>query len=312
MHALLLLSEVLAGSGPWVIGTGSRDAFFAVESQRLTRLAIQTAKDEETVIDVGEGLSTFGAKGILTYGLRPGFDLSVTVPWYRVIANRTDAQVCTDLGMSACQTTQGVGILSVNAKALIIDELYGAPLSLSLGGEARYGSFTAPARERITNIGEGTFDLGPALAIGRSMGLGKQGGYLSMWMDGGYRFRFSNTDSYPSTSTGVPGGEVYGDASMLIAAIPWLALGPTVTGLWRPAGLDWYQLDLSDVDRFSALRIYNVRVGGNVVIRTAELPDAATPLSLTVGALRTVAALNNPTDATIVSIGLSVNQPAGG
>lgn len=312
MLALLLLGETLAGSGPWVIGAGSRDAFFAIESQRLTRLAIQTAPDEETVIDVGEGLSTLGAKGIFTYGLRPGFDLSLTVPWYRVIASRPDDPLCADLGLSACQTTQGIGILSVQAKGLLLDELYGAPVSLSLGAEARYGSFTASDRERITNIGEGTFDLGPVVAVGRSMGLGSDGAYISAWAEGGYRLRASNTDSYPGTSTGVPGGELHGDASLLLAPSGWLAVGPMLSGLWRPSGLDWYQLDLGDIDRFSALRVYNVRVGGMAIVRTAELPDIPSSLAFTCGVLRTVAAMNNPTDATIVSVGLSINQPAGG
>ena len=82
------------------------------------------------------------------------------------------------------------------------------------------------------------------------------------------------------------------------------------TGLWRPGGLDWYELDLTDTDRFAALRVYNVRVGGMVIVRTIS-PTDTDNLSFTFSALRTVAAMNNPTDVTIFSIGLSVNQPSG-
>lgn len=306
---LLISGLALAGSGPWVIGSGSRDAFFALESQRLTRLSIQTAADTSDVVDVGEGLSTFGAKGIFTYGVRPRMDLSVTVPWYRVQANRTDHELCGALGMGACRTTQGIGIVAVSGKGLLLDELYGSPVSLSLGGEARYGMFTAPDRERITNIGEGTFDIGPTFAVGRSMGTAS--GYSSAMLQGGYRYRFANTDAYPGASAGVPGGELFSDASFLWAPSTWLALGPVASGLWRPGGLDWYELDLTDTDRFSALRVYNVQVGGSVIVRTTT-PDITNNLAFTFGALRTIAAMNNPTDVTIVSIGLSINQPAGG
>ena len=298
-----------AGSGPWVVGSGSRDTFFALESQRLTKLSIETSADTTEVIDVGEGLSTFGAKGLFPYGVRPRMDLTVAVPWYRVQANRTDHELCGALGMGACRTTQGIGIISVSGKGLLLDELYGSPVSLSLGGEVRYGSFTAPDRERITNIGEGTFDIGPTAAIGRSIGTGS--GYSSAMLQGGYRYRFANTDAYPGAPDAVPGGEVFGDAGVLWAPSAWLAVGPMVSGLWRPGGLDWYELDLTDTDRFSALRVYNVQVGGSVIVRTVT-PDSPDNLAFTFGALRTIAAMNNPTDVTLVSVGLSINQPAGG
>ncbi|MFT5682025.1 MAG: hypothetical protein ACI8RZ_002943 [Myxococcota bacterium] len=308
LFGLLIAGTAQAGSGPWVIGSGSRDAFFALESQRLTKLSIQTAADKTEEVDVGEGLTTIGAKGIFTYGVRPRMDLTVAVPWYRVQANRTDHELCDALGLGACQTTQGIGIISVSGKGLLLDELYGSPVSLSVGGEARYGAFTAADRERITNIGEGTFDIGPIVAIGRSIGTGT--GYSSALIQGGYRYRFVNTDGYPGASSGVPGGEVFGDSSVLWAPSSWLAVGPTVSGLWRPGGLDWYELDLTDTDRFSALRIYNVRAGGMVIVRTAS-PDNSNHLAFTFGALRTIASMNNPTDVTLVSIGLSINQPAG-
>ena len=307
MVALLLAGLAAAGSGPWVVGTGSRDAYFGVESQHLSQLAIETESGSE-VIDVGEGLNTLGAKAIFTYGVRPRVDISAVVPWYRVMASRPEHELCVALGLSACRTTQGIGILAIRGKGLLLDELYGSPVSLSLGAEVRYGSFTAGNRERITNIGEGTFDLGPMLAIGRSMGVGS--GYASAMLEGGYRFRQANTDSYPSASGGVPGGEIFADSSLLIAPTSWFVVGPVLSGLWRPSGLDWFEVDLADIDRFAALRIYNVRAGGMVILRNAD-PTASSNLAFSFSALKTIAAMNNPTDVLIVSIGLSINQPAG-
>ena len=311
MLVFLFSGIAAAGSGPWVVGTGSRDAFFALESQRLTKLEVQTSANKSEVIDVGEGLSALGAKGIFTYGVRPRMDLSITVPWYRVQANRPDHELCDALGMSACRTTQGLGLLEVSGKGLLLDELYGSPVSLSLGGQARMGSFTAPDRARITNIGEGTFDIGPTMAIGRSIGTG--GGYSSVMVEGGYRYRFSNTDSYPGFSGGVPSGEVFGNSSILWAPSNWLSIGPIASGLWRPEGLDWYELDLTDTDRFSALRIYSVLVGGGVTVRAPKLTESTSEnLAVTCSVLRTVAERNNPTDVTVFTVGLGINQPAGG
>ena len=53
---------------------------------------------------------------------------------------------------------------------LALDELYGPPLSLAVGGELRVGTFTAPERAQLTNLGEGTTDLGAFLSAGRSGG----------------------------------------------------------------------------------------------------------------------------------------------
>jgi hypothetical protein len=311
MLTFLLTGIAAAGSGPWVVGTGSRDIFVALESQRLTELEIQTGANKSEVIDVGEGLSTLGAKAIVTYGLRPRMDLSVSLPWYRVQANRADHELCDALGLGACRTTQGIGLIEVSGKGLLLDELYGSPLSLSIGGQARMGSFTAPERARITNIGEGTFDIGPTMAIGRSVSTG--GGYSSIMVEGGYRYRFSNTDSYPGFKGGAPSGEAFGNSYILWAPSNWLAMGPMASGLWRPDGLDWYEIDLGDIDRFSVLRISSVMVGGMVTVRTPNLTESSSDnLAVIFSVLRTVAERNNPTDVTVFSVGLSINQPAGG
>ncbi|MEL6342652.1 MAG: hypothetical protein AAFV53_05940 [Myxococcota bacterium] len=305
--ALLAPGTARAGSGPWVLGAGASSLFLGIESQRLTMLSIQTAPDTTDEIEVGEGLSTLGVKGIVSYGLLPRIEASVQVPWFRVQANRQDEEVCAALGLGACRTTQGVGIIEARAKALLVDELRGSPLSVSVGVLARYGAFTAPTRQRITNIGEGTFDLGPTLAIGRIGGLGRWSGYWSAWADLGWRYRFGNTDDFPSIDGPVPGSEYTGDVELLVSPGDGrIGFGPAVTGFWRPNGVDWYELErdgtLTDVDRFSALRVYNIRVGGEILVRGR----AGTTLS--VSGQRVVVALNNPTDVLVFTIGLSFNR----
>jgi hypothetical protein len=70
-----------------------------------------------------------------------------------------------------------------------------------------------------------------------------------------------------------------------------------VGGLWRPWGLDFYEVDLTDPDRFAALRVANVRVGGTAVVR-------ADSVALAVSFLQTVYGFNNPTDTFVVDVGL--------
>lgn len=292
-----------AGAGPWVLGTGSSNFFFGLESQRLTQLTIQTAPNTTDTVDVGEGLSSFGAKGIVTYGLLPRVEVELQVPWFRVQANREDDPLCETLGLGACQASQGIGIVEARAKALLLDEIAGSPFSASLGISARYGLFTADTRQRITNLGEGTFDLGPIASIGRSGGLPVVDGYWSGWIDLGWRYRFANTDDFPEANEPVPGSEFTGEAEFLISpGAGRVGLGPAVTALWRPQGLDWFELDLTDVDRFSALRVYNVRVGGEVLVRGRE------NATLSIGVLRAVAVRNNPSDVLVFTIGLSFNR----
>ncbi|MFT4976952.1 MAG: hypothetical protein ACI8S6_002857 [Myxococcota bacterium] len=298
-------STALAGSGPWVVGAGSTSLFAAVEAQRLTMLSTQTP-DGPVDVEVGEGLSAQGFKLIGTYGIQSRAEVELAVPWFRVYANRPDAELCGALGLGACRTTQGIGLVQAKLKGLLLDELFGSPVSLSTALNARYGAFTADDRERITNIGEGTFDLGPSIAVGRSSAI-PSGGDWSAYAEAGWLYRFANTDSFPDLDTPVPGSEFFGEIKALVSPGEGrIGLGPSVSGLWRPWGLEWHELEaaggLADVDRFGALKIYNVRVGGELLLR------GRSGMSLTTGALRTVAARNNPSDVFIFSIGLGINR----
>lgn len=302
---LLGIQAARAGAGPWVVGAGSSSVFTAVESQRLTSLSTQT-RSGTVDIDVGEGLSALGFKAIGTYGILPRAEVELVVPWYRVYANRPDAALCGTLGLGACRTTQGLGLIEAQVKGLLLDELFGSPVSLSVSLASRYGAFTAPDRERLTNIGEGTFDLGPAVAVGRSGVVpGDTGGDWSAYAQAGWRYRFANTDDFPDLSTPVPGSEFYGEVKLLASpGAGRIGLGPAVSGLWRPWGLEWYELSesggLSDMDRFAALKVYNVQVGGELLLR------GRSGMAVTTSALRTVAARNNPSDVFVFSVGLGM------
>jgi hypothetical protein len=272
-----------------------------MEAQRIDRLDIRDGEGGGDVIDVDSGLSTFGVKAIGTIGIRDRLEIEMTLPWYHVQANRREGPVCQSLGLAACQTTQGVGIIRVRGKGTVVDEFYGAPVTVSLGLETRIGQFTSDSRARVTNMGEGTLDFGVFASMGRSGSLGSKGGYWTGYLQGIARYRLPNTSGFTGTDEeerSVPGYELGLDASALFGWNPNVGLGPSVSLYSRPEGLDFGELDLADPDRFAALKVTNLRIGAQVLFRANE------HLTFSGSLLRVVYARNNPY-TTVVSVGVS-------
>lgn len=306
MKGSLLLGLTLAsslahaGSGPWVIGQGSTTVYLGGEAQRFDHLASRTPSGdglERSVSEVGEGVNTLGIKLIGTVGLLPRVEGELGIPWYRVSQSRPGASPCSDLGAGSCATTSGIGVVRMRLKGLLLDEVAGAPFSLSIGPELRLGQHTSDTRDRITNLGEGTLDAGTFLAIGRSGGLAD--GYWSAWLEGGWRHRTSNTTA---GGVEVPGDEWTGDFELFLSPDRRWAVGPTVSAYYRPEGLEFFEADLTDRDRFTSLRVASLTAGAKMLIRSGD------DLTLSAGVLRTALSLNNPSDVWTVDLGLSVRN----
>lgn len=301
MFLSLISSVATAGSGPWVLSEGDLSVYAGTEFQRLSRLALSSGSRADDVVDVDDGLETFGAVGIASYGLRDRFELEVAVPWYQVSANN-QREVCALLALGACETTSSLGNLTARAKWLLVDELAGAPVSVAVGSEARFGAFTADTRERITNVGEGTTDFGAFASVGRSGGLAE--GFWSAWAEGGWRYRFPNTDLVGAGL--VPGSETTARAELLLGSQRWWSLGPSASILWRPRGLDVEDIlsrpaVATSIDRWGALSVFSLRVGGKLIVRSSDRVD------FVAGVLATAHAVNNPSDVVSVSLGISLH-----
>lgn len=294
--ALALSSAAHAGSGPWVVSPGDFNVYAGTEYQRITELVVHDAGEEVDVLQVDDGVESFGVKGIVSYGLRERVEVELGVPWYRVEANTRGGALCSSLGLQACETTEGIGVVRAQVKGLVLDELAGSPVSLSLAGVMRFGAFTSDTRARITNLSEGTTDLGGVLAVGRSGGLGD--GFWSAWASAGWRRRFPNAER---GGVAVPGGEFTSDADFLGGLQSWWSVGPSVSLLYRPSGYDLVALDAASVDRFGELRILTTRVGGKLILRSSER------VSVVASAHKAVIVRNNPTPLSL-GLGLSV-QP---
>jgi len=289
-----------AGDGPWVAGNGNASLFVGLEGQRIDRLHIRDAQGQAEIIDVDDGISTLGVKAIGTVGVRDRFEVEFAVPWYQARANRQDGPLCTLLGLQACATTEGIGIVSVRAKGTVLDELYGAPVSLAVGLETRFGQLTSGTRARITNIGEGTTDVGLFTAVGRSARLGSKG-YWMGFVEGLGRYRIPNSRSYEGSNAeerAAPGFEVAMSTKALFGWNSHVGLGPVADLYTRPMGFNFGDLDLDNIDRFAALKVLHMRVGAQVLLRANDR------LSFTGSVTHTVVAQNNPY-TTVLSIGIS-------
>jgi hypothetical protein len=288
------LSAALAGSGPWTLPEGDVSIYAGAEYERIGRLANSKGSGSDEVLEVDEGLEKAGAQLILGYGVHRRVDVELRLPYSYNTANRTDGPLCGALGLRACDTTQGLGVVTTRVKVLAADELIGAPLSFSVGGELRLGQMTDKTRARVTNLGEGTTDVGGFATLGRSGGLG--GGYWSAYLELGGRYRFPNTDA---GGTPVPGPEATADLEWLGGLHPSWAIGPAVSMFWRPVGDDIETVDFTDPDRFGALRVFNLRAGGKLIVRSSKRT------SLALAVFGTPYAVNNPTDQVIITAGLA-------
>ena len=291
----LAISTVWAGSGPWALGPRDRSVYVGAESQHIGHLANSEGSRSASVVPVDDGIDKLGFKVIGSRGLLPGIEIEGELPWYHVEAVRQDGPLCTALGPGSCVETQGIGVLSGRIKGGVADELAGAPVTAAVGASLRLGQLTNAQRERVTNLGEGTTDLGAFASVGRAGGVG--GVSMSGWAEVGWRHRSARTEV---AGEDVPGPELTSDGEFLLGGGSW-SLGPSYTMLWRYRGVDLEEVDLTDVDRFSSLRTFSVRAGGKLILRASDRTD------FVFAAFTTAYAVNNPTDVWLLGAGLSLH-----
>jgi len=292
-----VLSAAHAGSGPWTLSPGDSDYYLGAESRRATAL-VNGAGEAGTL--PGGGVSTTGAVGVISVGIVSRVEGTVMLPVYRSrTLDSTDAR-CDELGLQACAASQGVGALSVRVKGLLLDELYGPPLSVALTGELRLGDLTAPTRARLTALGEGTTDVGAFLSAGRSGGFGSEG-LWSAFGEAGYRYRFPNAtlDGDP-----LPGSELLGSLEALVGPSPTWIAGPAAYAMFRPQGFDLEDADLTSAERYVGLSAANIHVGGKLILRSSA------QWSVALSVLRTAWSRNSFGEELIISAGVGAWRPA--
>jgi hypothetical protein len=294
-----LVPAAMGGSGPWIQSTSDASVYLGTEAQRFGQFITEDGNfsSKSDPIDVDDGISTLYVKAIASYGITPRSEAEIQVPYGYVSADTRGGGVCNLLGVqqgrNACGTSSGLAPLVFRSKLNYLDQTYGPPVSASIGIELRYGIYTAPDRDRLTALGEGTFDTGLTAAIGRSSGLAG-GGYYYTFLEAVARYRWPNTTLLDHAA---PGSEFAIDGDFVVVPKKF-GFGPTINFFDRPSGVDWDETDLTDKDRFAVLRVINGQVGAKFSLA------ATTRSSLSLSVLRTVYAENNPL---ITSVGIGVN-----
>lgn len=293
---LQLLPAAVAGSGPWTVSGGYGSLYLGAEVQDFNTLALSSGLQAPDAIEVDDGVETLGVKFIATYGLVERLELDLEVPFQEARAQTTGGPVCELLALDACKTTRGLAAVRGRVKGLVVDELGASPVSVAVYGEARLGSHTADERARITNLSEGTNDLGLGLSLGRGGSVGRAVGYA--YAEGLARYRLANT----TTDDGrpVPGFELLAEAEAL-AGTATVMVGPAVAFWTRPRGDDFEEVDLTSTDRLSLLNGTSLRVGGKLIVRSPYR------VSLVLSGYGTVYAVNNP-DPLLLGVGLGFDS----
>lgn len=293
---ICLVAAALASGGPYTVGARSASVYLGLEAERITRLATSEGSYADSVIDVDDGIAKTGAKAILSYGLFDRTELELTLPYAANHLNRLDGPICEALG-DGCDRTSGFAPVQVRVKQVVLDELTGAPFSLALAGEMRFGGWTWATRGRLTNVGLGTFDAGGGLGFGRSGGLGSGYWALSGSADARWRTPLTEVDG-----SAVPGWETDGGVELLFAPQGVVAIGPEVAWFFRPNGTDVETSDLSDPDWIGALSVQKVALGGSAHLRARQ------GVTVSAGVFHNVWAVNNPVDALLVTAGVQVSR----
>ena len=294
----LLSTSAAASEGPWTVGTGTASVYVGADAERITHLATSTGSYAPEVIEVDAGISKNTVKAIVSYGLMPGTEIQLAVPWSSNHLNSTDGALCAALGADTCASTQGIGVIDLRVKRMLVDELAGSPVTLSVGAQARFGALAWKHRSRLTNLGEGTFDVAGSAWAGRSGGLGDKG-YWSASVGGDVRYRFPN-DTVDGLA--VPGWETDGLLEVLFAPRSMVAFGPEVAWFFRPRGTDVETSDFADPDWIGALRVEKVATGASIHLRSRKA------ITFSAGVFYNLWAVNNPTDALLVSGGVQVSR----
>ena len=280
----------VAGSGPWTLSPGEHNVYVGADYFRYQRF-----NGVSPGIELSSGLTAAGLTGVWTTGLAYGLEAEFKLAFESVRVN--DARTCLQGTPSDfCEPTAGIGDLAARVKWRAVDEAYGAPLSVALHLSARSGEAYAGRRGRLTTLGDGQTDAGAGASVGRTDTLGK--GWYMASVDATYWYRFPNV---VEAGRKVPTDEISADADVLVSLHPRFGIGPSVSFFTRTGGVDFVPAttDFFDPDLFNRLDASQLKVGGKLGIYSVDNGP-----TVSVAALWTVAARNNPSDTFALSVGV--------
>jgi len=290
--AALLASSptALAGDDPWVIGKGDVAVYAGLGGTSWSSFSDGNGSLSGSDSAIANRVVTTLAQGAAEYGVIPRGSLEARAAGG--FSQVTDAQ-SKSCGGTACQTQIGATPIDVRFRYRLLNEVMGAPVSVTVGPVLRVGAHTRAARDQLTSMGDGQNDVGVHASVGRM-------GFVGPMLVAAYgAVRYSHrvlTDAVDDVD--VPRHELAGLGELSVQTGPRLSLGLAVDALHRPDGVDWGDSVASSEARFAALSITTVKAGAKVGVLLRP------GLRLHASVVGTAYARNNPNDAWSAGLGL--------
>jgi hypothetical protein len=232
--------------------------------------------------------------GSLSIGITDYLDISLQVP-FRTVWAGSEAPNIDDF-----HTTIGIGRMNVGTKILINPDGGTLPFTISMYTGIRNGSFHSKYRERITNLGEGTLDVGFGLLAGKVDFLWS--GFYWIETSGYYWYRQPIT-----RNTAFPNDEISYTLEMGYAFHPKFGIASCTYGYDRIGGLNYPTTDtdptIQTIDRWAALDASQIKTGLKI---NHYIGDAWTT---NLQFLYSVYAKNNPINEYWMGIGINYFRP---
>lgn len=298
VFALLLSApSAQAGSGPWTLPGGARNLYLGWSQSSFSELQMG---DDVAPLGQVRG-TTFTAIG--TLGLLEGIEAEVQLPWQQVQQMDRSAALCESSSRPRdfCAPSSGIGPFQATLKGRLLDEGALRPMTASVAAAVRSGTPTADLRDRITAVGDGQTDIGALVSVGRTASLREDG-----WYSASATLAYWYRSPLPSDADEkVPADQLEYGIKGLVAPIRKLGIGPVISGFHRLGGVEFSDLSPSDPNGFPSLDAAQLKAGGELLVTG----DGG--VSLSISALRTIRARNNPSDTTVLSLGVGWYAAAG-
>lgn len=272
------LSTAVAGDDPWIAPPQTTNVYVASVGERFANFV----GTDLTPKAVQSPIYNVGGKVYVRHGLGSNMDFSIDAPFSRAWASGG-----TSSGLY--QPTMGVGLLQAELRRRWLGQ--DAPLSASTRLAVRSGVLHQSPRGRLTNLGEGTTDVGVGVGVGRLSIAGRS--FVTLDAGATYWYRSALEDD-------VPADEVTWSSNLTFSTSSKFGFGFASSGLHRLGGQDLGAVSVVDADnQWAALNAQQIKVGGRLSLYSSERFP-----SMSLSVLRAVWARNNPIDTTVVEIGM--------
>ena len=271
----LLMGSANAGDDPWIAPAKTTNFFVAVSGEQF----------QDFVADKGESkpgeypIRTVGGKLYIRHSLGENSDLTLDLPF---VTSWSSSPNPTGI---YTQTT-GIGLIQAELRHRWLE-------AISTRAVVRTGALHQSSRGRLTNLSEGTTDLGLGLGTGGVIPGNRQ--FYTIDLGGSYWFRFPI-----QAGDEIPADEVSWTANILVSPNSNMGIGAAVSGHHRLGGQSLGAVVVNNpADQWAALEAQQIKVGGRMMLYSTDDHPA---LCLTV--LRAVWSRNNPIDTTLVEFGV--------